>query len=391
MKYGSIDFTNVGPIEDGTVHRDKLSVLIGPNNSGKTIAAKIIHGVCQMDERQDRPQVPSGVTMPSDRESVEALSSIVDTMMLIQHAGLRPDSAAMQGKKTSLIAVHGKDGSEREFNLATAKGNQLAFNISLAGANGLDKVGRSMYLPATRAGSTQYLLATMRLLVKMTQMQSNLLSQVISAFKVEKEKASNITPSILPDDVLIDPSLGDLTRYIGPVLETMVNGLTKESQETFSKLFPGSINIMERSGAPLITYDDPSGHQAEITSVGSGVVSLLPIVAGIHRVEAEGTCVIEEPESHLEPQKQLVLMDEILRIANEKRVSMVVTTQSDFLVQKVLSLVSSGSLDRSDLGLYYLRRPADSLTRIEKLHVEKTGEAEQEMFTRAMDSLIKGF
>lgn len=70
---------------------------------------------------------------------------------------------------------------------------------------------------------------------------------------------------------------------------------------------------------------------------------------------------------------------------------MVLTTQSDFLVQKVLSLVSSGRLDRSDLGLYYLRRPADSLTRIEKLHVEKTGEAEQEMFTRAMDSLIGGF
>ena len=70
---------------------------------------------------------------------------------------------------------------------------------------------------------------------------------------------------------------------------------------------------------------------------------------------------------------------------------MVVTTQSDFLVQKVLSLVSSGRLDRSDLGLYYLHRPADSLTRIEKLRVEKTGEAEQEMFTRAMDSLIEGF
>lgn len=391
MEYGRIGFTNVGPIEAGTVHRDKLSVLIGPNNSGKTIAAKIIHGVCQVDERQDGPQVPRGAAMPSDGESADEPSSIVDTMTLIQHAGLRPDSAAMRGKKTSLISVHGKDGSEREFNLAAAKENRLALDASMASTSGLDNVGRSVYLPATRAGGAQHLLAAMRLLVKTAQLQSNLLSRTMSALNVEREKGGKITPSVLPGDAPIDPSLGDPARYMGPVLETMANGLTEEAQETFSRLFPGSIGVMERPGAPLVTYDDPSGHRAGIESVGSGVASVLPIVAGIHRVEAEGTCVIEEPEFHLEPQRQLVLVDEILRVANKRRVSMVVTTQSDFLVQKVLSLVSSGRLDRSDLGLYYLRRPADSLTRIEKLRVEKTGEAEQEMFTRAMDSLIEGF
>ena len=391
MKYASVDFTNVGPIEEGTIRRDKLSVLIGPNNSGKTIAAKIIHGICQMDEGRGQQRDPAGAEAPPDAAGATTLASAIAAATLILHAGLQPGTIPTQGKKTSALSVHIIDGSKRDFNLASARGNSLAYGMSLASGADSGGIRSSMYLPATRAGGTQHFLGSIRTLAKMARMQSRLFGQMLSVAASEKEKIGDILPSVGPDELLVDPSFGDLPSYVEAVIETMKSGLDEKAAETFSRLFPGSIRVMGSSGVPSIAYDDPSGHRAEIEHAGSGVISLLPLVAGIHRIEAGGVCVLEEPESHLEPQRQLVLMDEILRIANENGIGVVVTTQSDFLVQKILSLVSSGRLGQSDVGLYYFRRPESSLTRVQRLRVDKTGEAEQEMFTKAQDSLIAGF
>lgn len=391
MKYAGVDFTNVGPIEEGTIRRDMLSVFIGPNNSGKTIAAKIIHGICQMDEGQGRRRAPAGAGAPPGAAGARTLASAIAAATLIRHAGLQPDAIPAQGKKASAVSVHGFDGSRRDFDLASARGNHLAYGMSLATSTDSACIRRSMYLPAARAGGTQHFLGSIRTLAKMARMQSRLLGQMLSVAASGKEKIGDIMPSVSPDELLVDPSFGDLPSYVETVIETMKSGLDEKATETFSRLFPGSITAMGRSGVPFVAYGDPSGHRAAIEHAGSGVISLLPLVAGIHRIEAGGVCVLEDPESHLEPRRQLALMDEILRIANENRIGVVVTTQSDFLVQKILSLVSSGRLGQSDVGLYYFRRPENSLTRIERLRVDKTGEAEQEMFTKALDSLIAGF
>ena len=390
MDYTSIRFTNVGPIEDGTIRKDKMSIFMGPNNSGKSIAAKIIHGICQSHSSQHGAPAPAGPAAQLDGDAKSALEFAADTVTMARHAGLRPDDVPTHGKDISSLAVHGADGL-KEFDFAAAKGNSPAHHMSLARDRAMDDLKRSIYMPATRAGTAQYVMSILHLFTRMAQVQHNLLNQILGVVKSEDEKIGSGTIPVNPDQLLADPFSTDLARHVAMVIEVITSGLDKRAQDMFGRLFPGAILTEERLGVPSITYNDPSGHRAGIESVGSGIASLLPLVAGIYRIGQGGVYIIEEPESHLEPQRLLDLTDEILRIADETGISVVITTQSDFFVQKILSLVSSGRLSQSDLGVYYFRRTADSLTRIRRIHVEKTGEAEQEMFTKATDSLIAGF
>ena len=312
-------------------------------------------------------------------------------MAVIRHAGLQPDGVPTHGRSASSLYVRGQRGPRIRLGPASAEDGPLARSVSPASDKGEDDAGRSVYLPAARAGGIQHILNSIRALAEMTHVQDCLIGQTAAAARAEGEKGTRPGVAAGAGRLPAGSPLGDLGQCAGIMAKVLSDELDQKAQATLGRLLPGSIRVAERRGVPTIAYEDPSGHSAEIGSAGSGVRSLLAIAAGMHRVERGGTFIVEEPGFHLEPQRQLALVDELLCAANEGGIGVVVTTQSDFLVQKVLSLVSSGRLDRSDLGLYYFDRPPGSLTRIQRLRVDKTGEAEQEMFTRAIDSLIAGF
>ena len=159
---------------------------------------------------------------------------------------------------------------------------------------------------------------------------------------------------------------------------------------TFSKLFGGSLDASAATGIPSILYRDPSGFGVEIESAGLGVVSSFPIIAAVHDIEPGGTLIVEEPEAHMEPLRQQSLVNEIVRVALARRVSLVLVTHSDYVVNGVLNMVYAGIIGPDDLGLYYFRRRDGSFTQVERIPVDKTGEAEQELFEEALDALAKG-
>lgn len=389
MEYNKIVLANVGPIRDGIIHRDKMSVFIGPNNAGKTTAAKIIHGVCQAAEPGRRQ---AGAASTSGKGSGSAIKSAADAITVIRRAGLRPDDLPTHGRKTSSLSVHGPSGQKRRLDLMSAGNNPLAHSMSLAEDRGGGDAGRSVYLPATRAGGVRHIMNSMRAIGKIAHMQSDLLSQMLTAAEAEvRTLRSGSSSADTAGQLLAGSPLGDLEQCVGIMMEVLEGGLDEKAQGALGRLLSGSIQVETRLGMPVVTYADPSGHRAEIGHAGSGAGSLLALAAGLHRVGQGGTFIVEDPESHLEPQAQLAVIDEMLRAADENGIGVVITTQSDFLVQKVLSLVSSGRLGRSDLGLYYFDRPPGKLTSVQRLRVDETGEAEQEMSTRAINSLIAGF
>ena len=77
----------------------------------------------------------------------------------------------------------------------------------------------------------------------------------------------------------------------------------------------------------------------------------------------------------------------LVRAAQAKNVSLVLTTHSEYVVHPLLSMVSGGELGHSDLGLYRFRRAAGSLTHVEEIPVSEAGEVEQELFEEAVDAL----
>lgn len=100
--------------------------------------------------------------------------------------------------------------------------------------------------------------------------------------------------------------------------------------------------------------------------------------------------IIEDPEAHMEPIRQMKIADEVVRVALARDIRLVLTTHSDYVVHTLLRLVAGRILRPDDLGLYYFRRKGGSPTLVEKIAIDKTGEAEQEMFTEALDILAEG-
>ena len=382
MKFEEIKLENIGPISRAAIGRHKLSVFIGPNNSGKSIASRIIHGVRQLD--------PNAATQPhsvgdgtSDRNRDRVLA-VTKSAAILRSAGIRwRDIVTHTLSSGRLEIANGGPTVELSFDQGGADAAVLSAPLRVPSQNGAST--DSMYVPAGRTGTVQSLLAILQLKNELFNSVLDISAEPTSG-RTSPERPSNGAPALrlrkrMPDH---------LEQFYSTVLETISGGLDEVAKVTFSKLFDGSLDTSPADGLPAVRYRDPSGYEVEIDSAGSGIVSSFPIVAAMYSVESGGTLIVEEPEAHIEPLRQLRIVNEIVRVALARQVDLVLTTHSDYVVNEVLNMVHDEIISPDSLGLYYFRRKEGSFTHVERLAVDRTGEAEQELFEEALDALAKG-
>ena len=383
MGFEEIRFENIGPIRRASIGRHRLSVFVGPNNSGKSIASRIIHGVCQLDPSPGAQLHFSSEGLPRDEPSGGAAAR---SAALIRNAGMRWGDMVTHSVDSGRLVLKngGKASITMNFN-RNAKRNGASLIASLLDTS-LDEAAKSsIYVPAGRTGTVQSLLAIM-------QIKSDLLNSALRILDVQPNGPPETKgrKAVAPRLRLRRQMPEYLEQFYSIVLETFSRGFDEESKSTFSRLFAGSIEASAADDLPAILYHDPSGFAVEIDSAGSGVVSTFPIVATMHRVEPGGTLVIEEPEAHMEPMRQLRLVNEIVRVALRRDVNLVLTTHSDFVIHAVLGMIYDGVISPADLGLYYFQRKRGSYTSVKRIPVTDAGEAEQELFNEALDAISKG-
>ena len=385
MLFTKIQFKNIGPIEHAEIGRHKLSVFVGPNNTGKSIASRIMHGVCQLDmsaKVQLRLFGSSSHSLVQGKEMAAARSSAV-----LRSAGIRWRDVVTYSMNSGRLDVESDDGARTtvDFDRYTESSRAAFFVSILDNHTDEEEFRNSIYVPAGRTGTVQSLLAIM-------QIKNDLLNSVLRSLgerpgRVQGQKGSG---RALQGLRLKRQMPEYLEQFYSIVLETFSSGFDGKAGDLFSRLFEGSVTTSAADESPSILYNDPSGFGVEIDSSGSGVVSTFPIVAAMYRIEGGGTLIVEEPESHMEPTRQMRLVSEVVRVALERKVSLVLTTHSDFVVHAVLGMVHDGVIDPADLGLYYFRRRQGEYTRVERIPVNRAGEAEMELFSEALDALAKG-
>ena len=382
MRFREIKFENIGPIRQAAIGRHRLCVFVGPNNSGKSIASRIMYGACQLDPS-------SGVQLRLiaggrfQGEQCEEAARAARSVALVRCAGIRRDDIVSYSADSGRLVLtdDGKTDTTMVFNRGDGP-SRRSFAASLLGTHLEDAAKNSIYVPAGRTGTVQSLLAIM-------QIKSDLLNSVLRSLGERPSAArSNRSGSITPRLRRQMPEY--LEQFYNIVLEAFSGGLGEEGMDMFSRVFEGSIKASAADELPAIFYYDPSDFAVEIDSAGSGVVSAFPIAATMYRIEPGGMLIIEEPEAHMEPLRQLRLVNEIVRAALKRDVSLVLTTHSDFVVHAVLDMVRDRIVDSSDLGLYYFRRNRGSYTDVERVHVNSAGEAEMELFDAAVDALAYG-
>ena len=394
MEYGEIRLENVGPIRRAAIGRHRVSVFVGPNNSGKSIAARIVHGACRLD-------MPAGVEvriLADGRSCSEegaggaaaaaaVAADAARSEALLRCAGIGKSGAASRSEDSARISLGGgKAGVEADAGRGSGDkhGTAPPSDASAAARSGRKKAVGSVYIPAGRAGAVWSVLAA-------EQLEGGRSAAAHSLGESNDMSASACPPGETGSGVLPGRPVPE---HLGPfcevVREAFSGGLGADAEAMFSRLFGGSIEPCAAGALPAVRYRDPSGEAVDIGSAGSGVVSALPVVAAVHRVEPGGTLVVEEPGADAEAMGQLRLACELVRAALRRDVRLVVTTHSDFVVHAMLGMVHNGDIDSGDLGLYYFRRERGSRTDVERVYVNRAGEAELELFNKAIDALADG-
>lgn len=115
----------------------------------------------------------------------------------------------------------------------------------------------------------------------------------------------------------------------------------------------------------------------DLTSVGTGVSQLLPVIVMCVQAPVGSLLLIEQPELHLNPKVQQRLADFLLAIAQSGR-HLVVETHSEYLISRLRRRVAEDEKDslQDTIGIYFAKR-VDGATTYDRVQPNEYGGIEK--------------
>ncbi len=388
-KLQELTVKNIGPIKDGVVRQNKINVFFGPNNSGKSIVSRLIHTINSTPTpslRSAKLQLKRYGYPTVQPKAADVENAYIDS--ILQNAGLPHPDAITHGQNKGHIEIkfRAKTLSRTLHRKRRLPNKKLALLSVLYFRHVARNTRTSIYIPAGRTGTMQFFTSIMRV-------RNRLLGDLLGMSGEDRPmKATKPSTKSIQSFTRLHGISEYLEQFYDIILSSHADGLAQDTQALFSGIFPGSIDTVKTpSGLAQITYEDPVGFVTDLESAGSGTVATFPIAAGMNHVNDGGTLIIEEPEAHLEPSKQIKMIEWVQNAACAKNANLIFTTHSDYVVKKLLALVWKKKIRRTDLGLYYFDRADSGLTTIRRINADESGEAEQPLFQDALDTLIGEF
>ena len=155
MKCRRMRIANIGPVIGGEVGLKKVVVFVGPNGTGKSIAARLVYALRRLDSP---PSLQRRLGRGGKKSaSAGGLSRLYGEAVLL-HAGLDRDEVAARGRPCRL-AVHMGSGApdiRLDFGPVPASCSEYADELHRSERAGRADSG-SVYIPAGRVGTVQSL------------------------------------------------------------------------------------------------------------------------------------------------------------------------------------------------------------------------------------------
>ncbi|MGH7497087.1 MAG: DUF3696 domain-containing protein [bacterium] len=160
------------------------------------------------------------------------------------------------------------------------------------------------------------------------------------------------------------------------------NSLLAQVEAWTNEISPGTrIHVTSYSGMDLVNlqYSFALGKQVSnfyrATSVGFGITYTLPILIALLSSQQGALVLLENPEAHLHPQGQ-VRIGEILALAANYGIQVVVETHSDHILNGIRIAVQGGRLSAEHISLNFFERrdyPAGSRTTVATPNMDQNG------------------
>jgi len=108
---------------------------------------------------------------------------------------------------------------------------------------------------------------------------------------------------------------------------------------------------------------------------GTGASQLPFILLPIALCPSGETMMVSEPEAHLHPRAQSELASLFIRISSTERKQLLIETHSEHILNALLHAVAKGDLRKQDLAMYYFE-PREGTVDVRRLEIDEYGRVE---------------
>lgn len=361
---------NIGPIRDADVEFSSLTVLVGPNGSGKTTFTYVTYALWLAHLQATNAAVDSlgNPFIASRREGAPAPRTAVNTWEEAFQERLDFELRRCWGPDLSPLSRarrRGKGAGPR-IELAT---DRWCMSFRLDGDEiWLDRDARNYARPtfrwpkdATRKARREKLIST---LGGGLPLRAQYFPAGRSGFVQTHTAISGLVLSALSGGYFQDATVGaipgptaDFMRLVAQIsTQARARRTNVVAKELEQRLLRGELRLDDANGSREFLFR-PEGHDVEwpVQTMSTAVAELAALVLYLRYVASPGDAVlIDEPESHLHPSTQVPLADVLLAMASLAP-PVVVATHSEFLVSALsnaLLRARASDDDPTELGVF---------------------------------------
>lgn len=375
-----LQLKNFRAIVDSEIELGRITILTGPNNSGKST---IIYGLLALKNillnsnqsldsclslgfinlggfsqnvhfKDEDLNIHIGIDMSKDGADAQYLAVLGKQKSELNLKATRPLQAAMNLEVAFPYPANKNTGCEIKGNFGVAKvtWNGITPTITIEkGESGsqeeIDKLNKSLSLSLN--GPIEELRA-----VDFVPLRRGFVKPVYSAVPMQ--------PNLLTEDELATllATDRDLEGKVGHYLE---------------KIVPRVFTVRPTVGTAnfsLQSRDRSTGFVSDLVNEGFGTNQLVTMFTKALRKEMRTIC-IEEAEIHLHPEAMSKLVDVFIEITKDEDKSFIISTHSEHIILSLLNKVAQGKVDPADLRAYYLLKDGRR-TKVEKQEITEKGQ-----------------
>jgi predicted ATPase len=388
-----ISVRNFGPIREADVHLGKVTVLMGPNNTGKTYTTVLMLFLEQLVTQWSVAPALLKLTSLTLEEFIQQFiqrfdEALVDNIRRLYSVNGPEDLVRRGSDKAELRFVLKPEeeqfGDILEIKIQVDKSGVVTsrfhgFRELLETKKAVPEIAPLVYIPADRASIVRTLRQLLRLHIETSWLSAppHLRRKFTQLMMSERIRL----PGVI--EVLLDPLLA-MEKF---TLEERKKAFVAPALDILEEVLRGRLEIDEDLS---VSYHEAGAEKPiDLINASSMVseVSAIYLLSGM--LDKGWWLIIEEPEAHVHPRGQMGLARFMAALAR-LGVNVIATTHSDLIALKLAQMVGLAGLspqDRRKLGyredeyltkeelaLYFMEQTEEgSVAR--KVEVSETGEA----------------